>query len=81
MTKDRKEIEKCCGVCSNNLRELLKPLGSALAGYHHLTRIPYLIKLLQLGVVNARRSESKDHLRRQGIGVSANMVDEEIRRL
>jgi len=36
------------------------------------------IELLQLGVVDACSAEPKDHLRGQGVGVTTNMVDEEI---
>jgi hypothetical protein len=68
-------------MCSHYLREFLKPLELRLAGYHDLAWAPYIIELLQLRVVNARCPESKDHLRRQGVGVSANMIDEEIWRL
>lgn len=35
-------------------------------------------ELLQLGVLNARGAETKHHLSCQGVGVSPNMVDEQI---
>jgi len=36
------------------------------------------VKLFQLGVVDACSSKPEDHLRGQGVGVTTNVVDEEI---
>jgi hypothetical protein len=39
---------------------------------------PYAVQLYELGVVEARCAEAKDHLGGQRVGITTYMVDEEI---